>query len=455
MSDVTPPAGRAAAGRSLTVAFVATAPPRQCGIATFTSDLAHAVRAADPTLRASWAAIADAGAAGPYGTDVRWVIRQGDPASYAEAARAINAADVDVVSVQHEFGLYGIWGEVFEDHLPPFLDALRRPLVTTLHTVLPEPSPSVREAVRRVGRRSQAVVVMAETARRLLAGVYGLDGDTIHVIRHGVPSIDPSGARGAKARLGFGGRTLISTFGLVDPRKGLEYMVGAMRLVAARHPDALYLIAGRTHPELVRREGEAYRERLRALVRDLGLDEHVAFVDRYLTDEQVVEYLLATDIYVTPYLDPNQITSGTLSYALGAGKAVVSTPYLHARESLAEERGLLVPFRSEAALAEAALYLLEQPSFKARLERNAYLYGRDMAWPAIGVRTAKLYREVAAGAVAGGVPPTPATPAVPLLDVVSETAAAESPAIHGELASGGPHGATPDDADGERVRSRR
>jgi glycosyltransferase involved in cell wall biosynthesis len=284
------------------------------------------------------------------------------------------------------------------------------------------------------------VVVMAETARRLLEDVYGLDGRTIYVIPHGVPSIDPSGAQAAKARLGFGDRTLISTFGLVDPRKGLEYMIGAMRLVAARHPDALYLIAGRSHPELVRREGEAYRERLHALVREHGLEEHAAFVDRYLTDEQVVEYLLATDVYVTPYLDPNQITSGTLSYALGAGKAVISTPYLHARESLAEERGLLVPFRSEAALAEAVLYLLAEPWFKARLERNAYLYGRDMAWPAIGVRTAKLYRAVAAGTAP---PATP--PAVPLPDDVSVPEPASDHASHRPET---------DDADWERLPDR-
>jgi glycosyltransferase involved in cell wall biosynthesis len=440
MFDFAPPAGRAAADRTLSVAFVTTAPPRQCGIATFTSDLARALHGADPAVRVRWAAITDANSSGPYGPDVRWMIRQGGPASYAEAAHQINVANVDVVSLQHEFGLYGIWGETFEDHLPPFLDALRRPLVTTLHTVLPEPSPSVRAAVCLIGRRSQAVVVMAETARRLLEGVYGLDGRTIHVIHHGVPSIEPSGARGARARLGVGGRTLISTFGLVDPRKGLEYMIGAMRLVAARHPDALYLIAGRSHPELVRREGEAYRERLYALVREHGLEEHVAFVDRYLTDEQVVEYLLATDVYVTPYLDPNQITSGTLSYALGAGKAVISTPYLHARESLADERGLLVPFRSEAALAEAVLFLLSEPWFKARLERNAYLYGRDMTWPAIGVRTAKLYRAIATGTAPPATPPA----VRPRDDIsVAEPAAGQSP-----------HRPEPDDAGWERLPDR-
>jgi glycosyltransferase involved in cell wall biosynthesis len=174
-------------------------------------------------------------------------------------------------------------------------------------------------------------------------------------------------------------------------------MIGAMRSVVDRHPDALYVIAGRTHPELARREGESYRESLRTRVHALGLEAHVIFVDRYLDDAQIIRFLLASDVYVTPYLDPNQITSGTLSYALGAGKAIVSTPYLHAQESLAGGRGLLVPFRNEAALAEAALLVLENPSLKALLERRAYLHGRDMTWPMVGMRLLTLYRAVACG----------------------------------------------------------
>jgi glycosyltransferase involved in cell wall biosynthesis len=383
-------------GRSLSIAFVSSCPPRQCGIATFTSDLARAVKAADPSVRISWAAINEAGSVNPYGPEVRWRIRQRQGASYREAAEQINASRVDVVSIQHEFGLYGIWGETFEDHLAEFLETLRKPAVTTLHSVIPNPSPSVRDAVRLIGRRSHIVVAMAELACHLLVDQYGLDADKVRVVPHGVPPIEPRGRTRMKKQLGFDGRTIISTFGLVDTRKGLEYMIRAMEAVVERHPDALYLIVGKTHPELVRRSGEAYRNELYELVEARGLDRHVAFVDQYLTQRQIVEYLLASDVYVTPYLDPNQITSGTLSYALGAGKAIVSTRYLHATEALAEGRGILVDFRSEEQLADAVLRILGDPAFKQQLERNAYAYGHEMAWPNIGRRMLGLFRAAAA-----------------------------------------------------------
>lgn len=381
--------------RPLAVAFVSTCPPRQCGIATFTSDLARAIKAADPAARLAWAAIDSAASRHPYGREVRWRIRQGYPADYRTAAEQINASRVQVVSVQHEFGLYGIWGEVFDDHLAPFLETLRKPLVTTLHTVLPAPSSSVRDAVRRIGERSRVVIVMAELARRLLAEDYGLDPANVRVVPHGVPPVDPHGRTRVKARLGLRGRTIISTFGLVDPRKGLEYMIEAMTTVVSRHPDALYLIVGKTHPELARRAGETYRNTLWERVTARGLEQSVAFVDEYLSQPQIVEYLLASDVYVTPYLDPNQITSGTLAYALGAGKAIVSTAYLHATEALAEDRGLLVDFRDEGALAGAVLRILDDPALKRQLEQNAFAYGRQMAWPMVAERALRLYRAAA------------------------------------------------------------
>ena len=344
-----------------------------------------------------WAAINDEESLHPYGPQVHWRIRQRHADSYLEAAEDLNRTPVDLVSVQHEFGLYGIWGDTFEDHLAPFLLALRKPLVTTLHTVLPSPSPSVRAAVQLIGERSRAVVVMADLACRILVEEYGLDERTVRVVPHGVPPTEPRGRTRMKHRLGLVGRTLISTFGLVDPRKGLEYMIGAIGAVTARHPDALYLIVGRTHPELVRREGEAYRKDLQKLVRARGLGHHVAFVDEYLDQHQIVEYLLASDIYVTPYLDPNQITSGTLAYALGAGKAIVSTAYLHAQEALADGRGILVDFRSQEQLAAAVGQILDDPAVKHELEQRAYAYGRQMAWPEVGKRTLHLYRAAAAG----------------------------------------------------------
>lgn len=374
------------------IAFVATKVPRRCGIATYTEDLRAAVQAADPSVRTVHAAIDEASALRAYPADVRWRIRQGDPESYRAAATALNTSGVDVVNLQHEFGLYGVWhDDVFEDHLRPFLDELRVPLVVTLHSLPPEPSPSMREAIRRVSTRADVVVVMAQLAARLLADRYGVTTRPV-VIPHGMPAIARSGRHRLKRQLGIEGRTTISTFGLVDPRKGLEYMIEAMPEVVERFPTCIYLIVGQTHPELLRKVGEAYRNELVAHVVRLGLGGHVGFVNHYLSQREIVHHLLASDVYVTPYLDPNQITSGTLAYALGAGKAIVSTRYLHATEALAEDRGILVDFRSADQLAAAVLELLSDPARKEGMERRAYAYGTKAAWPAVGQRTLELMR---------------------------------------------------------------
>jgi glycosyltransferase involved in cell wall biosynthesis len=379
----------------LAIAFVATCPPRQCGIATFSKDLENALYAADPTVRIEWAAINEATSIHPYGPEVRWRIRQGHPESYRQTALHLNAAEIDVVSLQHEFGLYGTWGDPFDDHLTPFLDALTMPLVTTLHSVLPDPSPSVLASVQRIALRSQRIVVMADRAKSLLIDVYGINDRKVRVIPHGVPPVEPSGRTRMKEQFALSDRTIITTFGLVDPRKGLEYMIQAMQTIRRRDPTALYLIVGKTHPELVRRDGESYRNQLWQLVKQGGLEQHVDFVDEYLSQPEIVDYLLASDVYVTPYLDPQQITSGTLAYALGAGKAIVSTPYPHAVEVLAGERGLLVPFRSETDLAEATLRILGDPALKRRLEQKAYIYGRETAWPRVGERMLAVLRSAA------------------------------------------------------------
>jgi glycosyltransferase involved in cell wall biosynthesis len=381
--------------QSLSIAFVATCPPRQCGIATFSSDLEQALKAADPSVLVQWAAINEATSIHPYGPEVRWRIRQGDADSYRAAAEHLNATAVDVVSLQHEFGLYGTWGDPFQDHLVSFLEILKKPLITTLHSVLPDPSASIRAAVHRIVRRSHVVVVMAERARSLLIRDYGVAEGKVSVVPHGVPPVQPHGRTRMKQQFDLSGRTIITTFGLVDPRKGLEYMIEAMQAVREFDPSALYLVVGRTHPELVRREGEAYRRQLWQLVKDRGLQQHVEFVDEYLTQAQIVDYLLASDVYVTPYLDPKQITSGTLAYALGAGKAIVSTPYPHAVEVLTAERGILVPFRSQSALAEATLRILADHKLKRRLEHEAYAYGRETAWPRVGERMLSILRSAA------------------------------------------------------------
>ena len=378
------------------VAFVSSAVPRRCGIATFTSDLAAGVRMADPTVRIQFAAIDEPFAARTYGSTVAWRIAQEDPASYAAAARAISRSSVDVVNLQHEFGLYGVWQDGrYDDHLRVFLDACTKPTVTTFHTVPPIPEPWMLAAVRDAADRSAAIVVMSATGARLLREVYGVSKVPV-VIEHGMPVIEPRGRRRLKRALAMEDRSVISTFGLVDPRKGLEHVVEAMPGILAKDPRALYLVIGQTHPELQKRQGESYRNSLIETARRVGVTGSLRFVNEYLTQGEIVEYLLASDVYVTPYLDPAQITSGTLAYALGAGKAIVSTPYLHASEVLADGRGIVVPFRDPAAIAAAVGGILKDPVRKRALEERAYAYGRATTWPAIGAQVLTLMRHVVA-----------------------------------------------------------
>lgn len=370
--------------------------PRRCGIATFTADTVAAVRSADPSVRCSVVAIDEPTAHRSYDEIVTSRIVQGDAASYRIAAEEINASAVDVVNVQHEFGLYGVHRSgVFEDHLRPFLEAVRRPVVTTLHTVLGDPPQWMREVIRRIVARSAETVVMVSTAAALLHDAYGISRP-VRIVPHGMPGVGRFGRPRSKAELGLAGRTVMCTFGLVDRRKGLEYAIAALPPVVERHPDVLYLIVGQTHPDVIRHEGESYRSALRQLADRLGASEHVAFVDRYLPQRDIVDHLAATDVYITPYLDPHQVTSGTLAYAMGAGKAIVSTPYLHAREALAGGRGILVPFRSPDAIGAAVNALLADPERKEGLERAAAAYSAGTAWPIVGRRVLEIMRGAAA-----------------------------------------------------------
>jgi predicted GH43/DUF377 family glycosyl hydrolase/glycosyltransferase involved in cell wall biosynthesis len=353
------------------------------------------VRAADPTTTCRIAAIEEPGVLRAYKSDVRWRIHQGDADSYRAAARSINLSNADAVNVQHEFGLYGVWkpqldkngepdGEyTYDDHLSVFLQELKKPVVTTLHTVLPKPNAAIRKTIRSISDLSDELIVMAETAVTLLHTDYGIIAPP-RVIPHGTPTIVPHGRATFKAKMGVKGRSLISTFGLVDPRKGLEFMIEAMPKIVAEHPDALYLIAGRSHPDLLRDQGEDYRNSLVALTKSLGVSENVAFIDQYMTQHDIIELLLATDVYVTPYLDPNQITSGTLSYALGAGKAIVSTKYLHAIEALDEGRGTLVDFKDSEQLSHAVNSILGNPELKQSMEQSTFAYAREATWPRVG-----------------------------------------------------------------------
>lgn len=329
----------------LKIAHVGTYPPRQCGIATYTQDVVSAVHSNTPAASPIVVAMAAPGELIRYGWPVCQIIRQDEPADYVRVAHALIDARVDLVSVQHEHGIYG--GEA-GTLLDTFLDALvgKIPIVTTLHTVLPRPGDPERRTLCSAIERSDRVVVLNSRAIPLLKNAYGIPIDNVITIPHGTPTVDQSRRAAVRARLGAGERTILSTFGLLGPGKGLEHAVSAVAKIAEKYPNLHYYILGSTHPGIVREGGETYREGLIRLADDLGIGDRVHFVNRYLTLDELTDWLLATDIYVTPYLNPDQIVSGTLSYAVAAGKPVVSTPYLHAQELLdGGRRGVLTPDR--------------------------------------------------------------------------------------------------------------
>jgi len=375
--------GYAGQGSIRRVALIGNHPPRICGIATFTADVETALAERYPGLAIDVYAMNDPAGDHVYPPTVVCTIAQDEVGQYLAAARRINESGADIVCVQHE---YGIFGGAAGSRLIALLDRVSIPVIATLHTVLERPSADERRVMEALLRRASKVIVMAEKGREILKRVHGADDRKIVMIPHGVPDRPFADAEGFKPRFGWQGREVILTFGLLAPSKGIETMIEAMPAVAARHPEALYLIAGQTHPELLKQRGEEYRNRLQELVDGLDLGDHVLFVNQYLDQKDIIDYLLATDVYVTPYLDPNQITSGTLSYALGAGKAVVSTPYLHATEALAKDRGMLVDFRSAEGIADAVNAILDDPKLKARLEKKAYTYANQATWPKTGAR---------------------------------------------------------------------
>jgi len=381
----------------LPLAVVSTYPPRHCGIANFTNELSEAIRTADPAIHISGIAIDDGVARVAYGPHIQYRIRQGDPDSYRQAAEYVNSAPIRMVHMQHEFGLYGVWSDHYEDHLEPFLAMLHKPLVTVLHTVIPNPSPSIRAVVHRIVATSRYLIVMTAGARRQLQRWYGVDGDNVRIVPHGVALVPRQGQAPSRARLSLDGRRIILTFGFLHPRKGIEEMIRAMAYVVAEHPEVLYLIVGAPAPDASRHRGEIYRSELGRLVGACGLADHVTFVDEYVETERLLEYVLAADVCVTPYRAVDQVTSGVLSFALGAGRAIVSTRYLHAEEALADGRGLLIDAHDHVALARAVLQIINDEELRTSLEDRIHQYARNITWEHVGQATARLLRASAFG----------------------------------------------------------
>lgn len=359
------------------IAFVGTYVPRRCGIATFTRDLAESVAQAAPWADVFTIAVTEGDSEYAYPARVRYEIREQQLDSYQEAADFLNAAEVDVVCVQHE---YGIYGGPAGSHLLHLLNRLDAPVITTLHTVLRQPDKYQQRVLLRLAQRSEKMVVMTNKGRQFLREIFHIPEEKVAVIPHGIPDwpfVDPNYYKDV---FGLQGRVVLLTFGLLSANKGIENVLAALPCVVKRFPQVCYVVLGATHPNVQRREGEAYREKLLRLTEELGLNDFVRFVNRFVEMDELLQWLSTADLYITPYLNQEQITSGTLAYSVGLGKPVISTPYWHAEEMLADGRGVLVPFRDPQALADAIIHLLENEGERHALRKRAYLYSRCMVW---------------------------------------------------------------------------
>ena len=368
------------------IAFLGDYLPRKCGIATFTTDLRCAVAAEFPAVQCLVVPVNDLENRYDYQAEVRFEIAEQDLPSYLRAADFLNITDVDMICLQHEFGIFG--GPA-GSHVLALLRELRMPIVTTLHTILSEPGPEQRRVMRDLIQLSTRLVVMTERGRALLRDVYQAPAAKIDLIPHGIPDMPFADPNYFKGEFGVAGKQVMLTFGLLSPNKGIEYALRALPDIIREFPNVFYIVLGQTHPNRLRDEGEAYRLSLERLAKDLGVQKHVVFFNRFVELEELMRFIGAADIYLTPYLTEAQITSGTLAYAFGAGNAVVSTPYWHAAELLTAERGKLVPFRDAPGIAGAVVELLRDEPLRHTMRKNAYKLGRQMVWS----RVAQLYVE--------------------------------------------------------------
>ncbi|HEY8421858.1 MAG: glycosyltransferase [Clostridiales bacterium] len=379
------------------VAFLSTYPPRECGLATFTQDLARELDKIK--LLSNPKVIAVSNDDYNYSGRVILELRQHDRESYINTAKAINNSNIELVIIEHEYGIFG--GEAGE-YILDFADKLQIPFITTLHTVLSNPTPKQKEILKQLGKKSARIVTMAKNTKPILQKTYGMDPSKVEVIHHGVPYKAVESRDKLKEKYGFSGKSVVSTFGLLSPGKGIEYGIEAIAKVAGDHKEIVYLILGQTHPCVKKESGEAYREKLKKMVDDLGIGEYVRFVNKYLTKDEIIEYLQLSDIYMTPYIGKDQAVSGTLAYAVGYGRVIVSTPYSYAREMLADGRGLLAEFGDADSLARHIRYILENPQAKTEMEKRTLSVGRTMMWENVAKQYTKLFIDTLDKTVAAG-----------------------------------------------------
>ena len=372
------------------VCLLSTYPPRKCGIAVFTKDLVDALNIQTGSISPAIIALNDKQDSYCYDDKVAWQIMQDREEDYIKIAEEVNSSDIDVVNIQHEFGIFGgEWGS----HVLSFLKSLRKPVVTTLHTLQLDLEPEGKRVQNEILSQSDAIVVMSNTAIGLLAQL-GVPFKKINVIPHGCPNIPFVKSYSVKSSLGLENRTVLCTFGLISQGKGIEYAIQALPRIIAKHPEVIYLIIGETHPIVKEREGEKYRESLFEKIKELGLENHVVFQNRFLSRIELNRYLQATDIYITPYIGWDQISSGTLINALAAGRAVVSTPYRHAKEVLSNGRGVFCDFKNSVSIADAINRILSNERLKREIEIKAYEYSRSFIWPRVAQKYADLFNMI-------------------------------------------------------------
>ena len=359
------------------IAVIGNYLPRQCGIATFTTDLCTAISGEYGTARLLALPVNDTEQGYDYPARVRWSLAQDDVKSYQDAAEFLNFNNIDMVCFQHE---YGIFGGPAGSHILHLLRGLKMPVVTTLHTVLREPDPDQLMVMEEIAELSDRLIVMSQLSSQILQDVLKVPGSKIDMIPHGVPDLPFLDPNFYKDRFGVEGKAVLLTFGLLSPNKGIENVIQALPQILAKHKNVMYIVAGATHPHILRREGDKYRASLQALAKEMGVEAHLKFFDRFVSPEEMAEFIGAADIYITPYRHETQVVSGTLAYALGAGKAIISTPYWHAIELLDDRRGALVPFENPDAIALKTVELLDTPAIRHAMRKRAYLFARDMIW---------------------------------------------------------------------------
>ncbi|MDA3852365.1 MAG: glycosyltransferase family 4 protein [Spirochaetaceae bacterium] len=372
------------------IAFIGDYLPRKCGIATFTSDLRTSISLEFPEIECPVVPVNDRPEGYDYPEEVRFEIFEQDLSSYMRAADFLNITDVDLVCLEHEFGIYG--GDA-GSHILALLHALQMPIVTTLHTILETPNPDQLRVMEEIIHLSARLIVMTEKGRDLLKDIYGVSLDKINLIPHGIPDVPFADPNYFKDEFGVAGNQVILTFGLLSPNKGIEYALQALPDILKEFPKTVFIVVGQTHPNLIRDEGELYRLSLELLAKDLNIQKNVVFFNRFVELDELIRFIGSSDIYLTPYLTEAQITSGTLAYAFGTGNAVVSTPYWHAKELLADGRGKLVPFRDGKAISEAVIELFRDSSLRHRMRKDAYAMGRSMIWSSVAQQYMDAFRE--------------------------------------------------------------